>query len=65
MMTGSPDEDLSPYGEAMSTVGEHYPVTGASTLKFLCQHGGLCISTDAVRFDRPCVYKSGEGWEKR
>jgi hypothetical protein len=65
MMTGSPDEDLSPYGETMSMVGEHYPVTGASTLKWLCQHGGFCVSTDAVRFDRPCVYKSGEGWEKR
>jgi hypothetical protein len=64
LMTGNPDEDLSPYGEAMSTVGEHYPVTGAATLKWLCQHGGLCISTDAVRFDQPCVYKAGEGWEK-
>jgi hypothetical protein len=64
MMTGDPAEGGNPYG-VMSTVGETYPVTGGSSLKWLCQHGGLCISTEAVKFDRPCVYKAGEGWEKK
>ena len=56
-MTGGPGEGGTPYlmygskKPAMSTPGEKYPVTGGSSLKWLCQHGGLCISSNAVKFD--------------
>jgi hypothetical protein len=70
MMTGDPDKGGGLYlrdgskEPAMSTPGEKYPVTGGSSLKWLCQHGGLCISSDAVKFDEPCTYMPGQGWEK-
>ncbi len=33
----------------------------AGDAKRLCQHGGLCISSDAVKFDEPCTYMPGQG----
>jgi hypothetical protein len=66
MVTG-PDGTPYDMGDgkiAMSTPGEKYLVTGTNDLKFLCKHGGLCIPTSAVKFDKPCTYQEGRGWER-